>query len=300
LLKGNRTHEIVGCPQVVYERIFANQQANQDKMNKLSSIKSNNAKAKESESDQPTEADPDKTDAGKKNSKKFSSSDSKNSMKTTRSTAAHGPSESASKRKRDDEEDVGESDPDERQLARFPKKTKPSVNPVSEEFEGGSSSDEHVAAEDSDFSYDFEDRLSAPPSPPAKKALKASANSARVLKDAKGAASAATKKHNSSGVRPVVESTSGKKCSKRQIVEIESDDEIPDASKKKAKRGGRHTATAQPASNLEFGGAEGQDGSDAGEANFTARPARARGRVATKAPKGTQSGCRPARSYGGA
>ena len=44
MLKGNRAYEIVGCPQVVYDRIFANRDANKDKMIKLRSVKSNDAK----------------------------------------------------------------------------------------------------------------------------------------------------------------------------------------------------------------------------------------------------------------
>ncbi|KAG9203059.1 hypothetical protein G6514_003581 [Epicoccum nigrum] len=267
LLKGNRAHEIVGCPQVVFERIFANQQANQDKMNKLASVKSNNAKTKDSEDDQPTVVDTDKADAASKKQPKRNVFSNKSSGIAPEAT---------SKRKRHDEEDVRESDADKldddetfRQLSRFSKKVKSSIDPVLEVLENGASFDKPAPAEDTSFSNEVEDVVSAPLNPPTIKAPQASARSARALKDAKGAASAAARRSNSNGAQPAPEITAGNRRSKRLIEDTESENEAPDASKKKRKALGRDMIpmqpVAQPTSKFESGGPEGQDESIAEE-----------------------------------
>lgn len=202
-------------------------------------------------------------------------SDSKTSMETAHGTDAQGSSDGAMKRKRGDdaEEVVDSSQP----KTRTSKKMKSFADPSLEESDGEASSEETVPAEDSDTSDETEDLLSVPPNRPAMKAPTSSASSTRPVKAAKGAASAATtKKHNSGVSQPDAECTSGKKRNKRAVEEAESDDEFPVASKKKARRSVGHTATEQPASS------------------------RATRRVATKTPKGAQSGSRPARPHGGA
>ncbi|OSS52497.1 hypothetical protein B5807_02325 [Epicoccum nigrum] len=245
LLKGNRAHEIVGCPQVVFERIFANQQANQDKMNKLASIKSNNTKTKYSEDDQPTVVDTNKADTASKKQPKRNVSSNKSSGIAPEAT---------SKRKRDDEEDVRESDADKldddetfRQLSRFSKKVKSSIDSVLDALEDGASFDKPAPAEDTSFSDEVEDVVSAPPN--------------RVLKTAKGAASAAARRSNSNGAQPVPGNTAEKTRRKRLIEDIESEDEAPDASKRKRKALGHDMIpvqpVAQPTGNLESGGPEG-------------------------------------------
>lgn len=168
----------------MYDRVFANVKANQDKKNKLSSIKSNNAKTKESKGKQPAEANTDKTgDVAKTKPKRDVSSAIQEKSSGV---------DMSLKRKRDDEEDLQE--PDYKPLnddgtyqksSRLSKKLKASVDPA---IDGGTSSDESVSAAGPAFSHGIEDVLSTPPHPPA------------------------------------AESTSGKKRNKRGVVEETDDE----------------------------------------------------------------------------
>jgi hypothetical protein len=214
-------------------------------MNKLASIKSNNTKTKYSEDDQPTVVDTNKADTASKKQPKRNVSSNKSSGIAPEAT---------SKRKRDDEEDVRESDADKldddetfRQLSRFSKKVKSSIDSVLDALEDGASFDKPAPAEDTSFSDEVEDVVSAPPN--------------RVLKTAKGAASAAARRSNSNGAQPVPGNTAEKTRRKRLIEDIESEDEVPDASKKKRKALGHDMIpvqpVAQPTGNLESGGPEG-------------------------------------------
>lgn len=290
---------------MVYERIFANQQANQDKRTKLNSIKSSGGIAKESEKNQPTGGNNDKTEGvAKPKSKKEGSSTTHGenlSRKRNARTKSGDASNKAANRGRGEDVEVIDSERDgdqSQQRFRTSKKARPSVDPVLEELEVSVSFDDSVPADDPNFSHNIEETESAPPSPPAKKAPKAFAGPSRVHKVAKGAASATTKKQHSSVAQPVAEITSGKKCNKRQIDETEDEIEIPNTSKK-AKKGGRDlipaNITTNPASDHESAS---QYESDGEEEEFMPRPARVR--VATKMPKGAQSGRKPTRSYGGA
>lgn len=290
LLKGNRAHEVIGCPQVVLDRVFANLKANQDKMNKLSSIKSSNAKTKESKGKQPAEANTNKTGDVEKPKRDISSATQMKSSSI----------DMASKRKRDAEEDVQESEDEDSddeeayQQSSYPsKKPKTSVNPATEESKGDTGSDKTDYAEYPEDPSDIEELLYAPPVSRASK--KPAAGPSRPVQAPKGAVPVAAKKPSS-----VVNSAIKQKRGKRAAADIDSDDEVPEASRKKQKaQGGNLTpaqTVAQSSINLTSSGNAAEDTDHENDADFSSAPTR--GRTARKAPRGTQTGSKPAPSRG--
>ena len=194
----------------------------------------------------------------------------------------------------------GDGDQSQRSI-HAPKRLKSFVDPEIEDSDSSSSSDEPAPIEDFDFPHDIEDMPSAPRNPPTQKAPKSSTGSARVLKAAKGAVLAAAKKVISKDTQPVPESASGKKRIKRTAVDIGSDDETLDASKKKFKAHGRNLIPAQTnartATSFYSPGNAAENTDDGIDADISSAPAR--GKTASKAPRGKQTGRGPTRAYGG-
>lgn len=261
---------------MVYDRIFANRDANKDKMIKLRSVKSNDAKTGDAATKRKS-----KSDVSSATQRKSSGVDM------------------ASKRKRDDEEDVQESDGKEsndeetyQQSSHPSKKLKASVDPTTEESKGDTSSDKPDDAKYPKDPSNVEEPLYAPP---VSRAPKPTAGPSRPVKAPKAAVSAAAKKSSS-----VVPSATKQKRGKRAAVDIDSENEVPDASRKKRKAQGGNLilaqTIAQSLTNLASSGNAARDTDDENDADFSSAPTR--GRTARKAPRGTQTGRKPASSHG--